>query len=759
MSRNPTFRPALAFVPITLLVVGAMIPVGQASAEQLSPHTIVQDTDVVSAGVGGMNFRSGGTDGAGSITVTGVSGSVTQALLYWEGPTNSTDPDANASVTFAGQPVTGVNIGISGSNCWDPPFPDSLGYRADVTSLVPGDGIYALSNFTNNPSADVNGASLIVFFDDGVSANNVDVVVVDGNDSNFLNSNDPDGWDATIAGVTNFPGGGAASLELHVSDGQPGNDDALTLNGTQLEPAGAIFEGTSVGNAGSGENLWDVRSFDVSTFMTAGSNTLNLTTGQANDCIALVAASLTVPVGSTGTVSSADLSITKTMDVELLNTFVLAAQNAGPEAATTVSISDELGNGQLEEAQVCHVVTGNETCDDFPAGYDDFVGVIDVGTMSSGATEVYKIRVDTDLSLRDGPLSIPNTATIASDGASDPNTDNNAASLDVDVATVPDPPQINALAPANGRAALNFSQTDDGDGSPDGGSAITGYRVLAQTVSPSSSPCPSVLSSPSVVLTVGPTPNAADGSFSYFVPNLANFTKYCLAVVAVNAVGSSDRSNVEDVIPTDQADANFVPAAGNLTLTINPAGASATKTTKTTYTLTGSAADAGNIVTLAVIPQPPPGEFSCFATVDGGVCPGSKIVHSEPGLGNDIHLEIDQIDTTVSTRRTGTLRHVCFTYPCSSSTDPYFVYQDAPPAVLGPGCAVNGVYVIGSSFSAGLTATQAATYGIPCLVPAWSKSMLANRVLKVQELNNKTPSGNNDIQFQVWIAGDPKRGP
>jgi len=454
----------------------------------------------------------------------------------------------------------------------------------------------------------------------------------------------------------------------------------------------------------------------------------------------------------------ADLEITKTMDAELLNTFVLTAQNAGPDAATTVSISDELDT-QLETAQVCHVVMGTETCDDFPTGYDDFGGVIDVGTMSSGATEVYKIRVDTDLSLRDGPLSIPNTATIASGDVADPNTENNTASLNVIVATVSDPPQINALAPANGRAALNFTQTDDGVGSPDGGSAITEYRVLAETVSPSGSDCPSVLSSPSVVLTVGPTPNAADGSFSYFVPSLANFTKYCLAVVGVNAVGSSDQSNVEDVIPTDQADANFVPAAGNLTLTVNPAGASATKTTQTTYTLTGSADDAGNIVTLAVIPQPPPGEFSCFATVDGGVCPGGKIVHSEPGLGNDIHLEIDQIDTTVSTRRTGTLRHVCFTYPCAGNTDPYFLYQDAPPAVLGVGCAVNGVYVIGSSFKDGLTTAQAAGYGIPCAVPAWSKTMLANRVLKVQELNNKTPNGNNDVQFQVWIAGDPKRGP
>jgi hypothetical protein len=71
------------------------------------------NTDVAYFGFGGM--RGNGT---GSIDVTGVTGTVTKALPYWNGPTNSSDPTANANVTFNGTPVTGTNIGFSGDNCW-----------------------------------------------------------------------------------------------------------------------------------------------------------------------------------------------------------------------------------------------------------------------------------------------------------------------------------------------------------------------------------------------------------------------------------------------------------------------------------------------------------------------------------------------------------------------------------------------------------------------------------------------------------------
>jgi hypothetical protein len=64
---------------------------------------------------------------------------------------------------------------ISDSNCWSN-FTNSRAYRADVTSLVGGNGAYALSNFVKgsypNPTADINGVSLLLFYDDGNAANN-----------------------------------------------------------------------------------------------------------------------------------------------------------------------------------------------------------------------------------------------------------------------------------------------------------------------------------------------------------------------------------------------------------------------------------------------------------------------------------------------------------------------------------------------------------------------------------------------------------
>ena len=70
--------------------------------------------------------------------------------------------------------------------------------------------------------ADINGASLIVFFDDGNPANNRDVYLRSTNDSTNVNAanTDPDDWTQTLTGVVY--GIGASILELHVGDGQVG---------------------------------------------------------------------------------------------------------------------------------------------------------------------------------------------------------------------------------------------------------------------------------------------------------------------------------------------------------------------------------------------------------------------------------------------------------------------------------------------------------------------------------------------------------
>jgi hypothetical protein len=254
--------------------------------------TSVSNTDVAEFGFGGMRG-----DGTGTITVGGVSGTVTKALLYWNGPTNSTVPTANAAVTFKGIPITGTNIGFASSNCWSPTFANSQSYRADVTSLVTGNGTYSLANFTK-PDADINGVALIVFYDNGDTADDRNVVLFNGNDSNFASTFDPQGWDETIPNVP-YPGSGSASLDFVVSDGQTATDDALVLNGNTLVPTGGIFQGTTLGGSfDANGSLWDVKSFDITSFLTQPSNDLHLTTGLATDCLSLVVAAANVPASA-----------------------------------------------------------------------------------------------------------------------------------------------------------------------------------------------------------------------------------------------------------------------------------------------------------------------------------------------------------------------------------------------------------------------------------------------------------------------------
>jgi hypothetical protein len=250
-------------------------------------------TNVAYAGLGGLR----GGSGSGTITLSGVSGPVTHAFLFWHGPTNSSDPLVNANVTFAGNAIVGTNIGISAANCW--PFTNSQAYRADVTSFVSGNGTYSVANLIKT-DAQINGVELIVFYDSGNPATYQDVVLFDGNDSNVPNTFDADGWNVSLPGI-NYTSG-PASLEMIVSDGQSFPDDALVLNGKTLVPTGSIFEGDTVPDAGTAGTthggLWDQKNFDITSFLSPGPNTLTLTSGVNEDCLSLIVAAVMLPPGA-----------------------------------------------------------------------------------------------------------------------------------------------------------------------------------------------------------------------------------------------------------------------------------------------------------------------------------------------------------------------------------------------------------------------------------------------------------------------------
>lgn len=273
--------------------LAALLAAGPAAASDLVNFTTVFNTDWAQAGVGGLRDV-----GSGEIALSGVSGTVTRAYLYWHGPADPQSATANANISFAGTAITGTSLGLSDDNFWG--FDNSQAYRADVTALISGNGNYALDNMTK-PGVEINGASLMVFYNDGVANNNRDVVLFNGNDANWPNPFDADGWNATLSGIQYTSG--AARLSLHVSDGQNfGNDDdgTLLLNGSTLA-TGGIFQGdTTPRGTGGVDNgaLWDIRTFDVTSYLTPGTNALNFRMAQVNDALSLVAVAIDLPAGA-----------------------------------------------------------------------------------------------------------------------------------------------------------------------------------------------------------------------------------------------------------------------------------------------------------------------------------------------------------------------------------------------------------------------------------------------------------------------------
>jgi hypothetical protein len=263
-------------------------------ASDLTYFTTVTNTDYKAFGAGGMRGQ-----GTGSIVVSGLSGTVTQAYLFWHGPTNDS-ADANASVTFNGTAITGVNIGVSAPNCWS--FANSKAYRADVTSLVTGNATYTLANFRKGSTADINGVSLVVFYDDGNAANNRDVVIFNGNDSNVANTYDAPGWNASLSGI-NYSSG-TVNMFMIVSDGQTFLDDEFRINGATILPAcGPNWQGNTVPDQGTASStsggLWDQKIFDITSLVSPGLNTVTIQpTAYCNDCLSMIAAIFDLPAGA-----------------------------------------------------------------------------------------------------------------------------------------------------------------------------------------------------------------------------------------------------------------------------------------------------------------------------------------------------------------------------------------------------------------------------------------------------------------------------
>jgi uncharacterized repeat protein (TIGR01451 family) len=418
-------RAAAVPVPACAAALTVMLT-GTSHAVDLTHDFTVNNTDFATFGVGYMK-----ASGSGTLAVSGVTGTVTKAILYWHGPTSSTDTTVNASVNFGGTPITGTSIGVSANNNWFD-YTNSQAYKADVTALVTGNGSYALSNFRKaNYAAAANGAQLLVFYNDGNAANNRNVVVYSGNDGNMAFANPPDaqGWAGTF--VTPSYTSGPAWLHLAVSDGQDGSSTDATLTVGSWSQF-MVFDGSSAGGPNS---LWDSQRFDISSTLSSGANTLNYSYPVGNDALSLVVAALDFAAPPPPP-PQADLAISKTNGVTTATpggslTYTIIASNAGPAAVLGATVTDTLPAALSGAAWTC-VGAGGGTC--APGGNGNLAETVNLpangsvtytvtATVSPGAT---------------GSLS--NTAAVtAPAGVIDPQPGNNS-DTDVDTLLLPSKP-------------------------------------------------------------------------------------------------------------------------------------------------------------------------------------------------------------------------------------------------------------------------------------------------------------------------------
>lgn len=396
-----------AVVP-AFIVLSAVLVTAASHAATLTPDFTVNNTDFGKFGVGSMR-----DSGLGTLVVSGITGTVTKAVLYWHGPTNSTDTTVNANVNFQGSAITGTNIGVSADNSWG--FVNSQAYRADVTALVIGNGNYSLGNFRKS-NARANGAELLVFYDDGNTANNRNVVVYSGNDGNMAFNNPPDaqGWGGTFETPTYDSG--PAWLHLAVSDGQGGSSTDSTLTvGTWAQFM--VFDGSSVGAVNS---LWDSQRFDISSTLSQGLNTLSYSTPMGQDAISLIVAALDFAAPP----PQADLSITKTDGITNAAPgesviYTITASNAGPWDTPGATVTDTLPDALISAHWTC-AGAGGGTCTASGTG-----NLSDSVTLPVGGSVTYTVTATVNPSAN-GDLS--NTATVTAPvGITDPNLSNNSA--------------------------------------------------------------------------------------------------------------------------------------------------------------------------------------------------------------------------------------------------------------------------------------------------------------------------------------------
>lgn len=285
---------------------GAATLVNSATAGATNAPTVGPATATVVVGTGGSCVACGvvaaGTGlrnrDQGTISIAGIPAGATvgRAVLVW-GVLYSGPPPPN-TITFAGNTVTAdLAATVSGHLCWGDS--NTIGYAADVTGFVTGNGDYVVSDpprGTTRVDADPNGslpytdgATLVVFFNGGGANSQVQ------SDFSYDTNTDADAMiNRTFSGISSV--GGAASLILAGPDGQNSFGETFTLTGSGAINLVDTFDGSDpqAGPSFPIGNLWDTDVHDVTGILPAGQTTLAARTTSIGDCIGVGAAVLQV---------------------------------------------------------------------------------------------------------------------------------------------------------------------------------------------------------------------------------------------------------------------------------------------------------------------------------------------------------------------------------------------------------------------------------------------------------------------------------
>ena len=186
---------------------------------------------------------------------------------------------------------------VSGNLCWGDS--NTIGYAADVTGLVAGNGAYVVSDpprGITRVNADpvgifpyTDGATLVVFYNGGGANDQVlsDFTYDTNTDADSAISRD-------FSGVHSV--GGPASLILAGPDGQTNGGETFTVTGAGSMTLLNTWDGSDpqAGPSFPIGNLWDTDVYNVTSVLPAGQTTLAISLGAGGDCTGLAAVALSV---------------------------------------------------------------------------------------------------------------------------------------------------------------------------------------------------------------------------------------------------------------------------------------------------------------------------------------------------------------------------------------------------------------------------------------------------------------------------------